>query len=191
MLTKNELILKAIFTAKRNAVLALQDLSENTANFTSSAWNTGNLNAHLLINSTANQWEAINAGLQSFWSDAFENISAALSNAQSSLQVNSDSFIKKDIKIQASLTQREEFINITSFCVFQASKETLADVYSNITLANALSVANITLINVHNTATGVGNTISDGVTGVGNTISDGFGATITISMNPKYYFKVL
>ena len=99
MLLKNEALLKVIFNAKRNALLALQDLSENTADFTSSAWNTTNLNAHLWLNSTSTQWEAINAGFQTFWSNAFENISAAITNAQSSLQVSSDSFIKKDIKI--------------------------------------------------------------------------------------------
>ena len=77
------------------------------------------------------------------------------------------------------MCRSEESDNNISFCVFQASKETIADVYNDITLANALHVANITIINVHNTTLGVGNTISDGVD-----------ATITISMNKKYYVKV-
>ena len=101
-MTKNEVVLKAVFDAKRKAFVALQDLSLTTANFTSSAWDTTNQNAQLMINSTAAQWEAINTGLQSFWNNALENISAALANAQSSLQVNLDSFIKLDMKIQAS-----------------------------------------------------------------------------------------
>ena len=54
-------------------------------------------------------------------------------------------------------------IMIIILLALQASKETLADVYNNITLANAQHVANITLVNVQNTATGVGNTISAGV----------------------------
>ena len=106
MLTKNEVVLKAIFNAKRNAFLALQDLSESTANFTSSAWDTTNLNTQLLINSTSSQWEAINAGLQTFWSNALENLNAALTNAQSILQVNLDSFIKINMKIQACSLKR-------------------------------------------------------------------------------------
>ena len=77
------------------------------------------------------------------------------------------------------MNRNEESNNNPSFFIFQASKETIADVYNNITLANAQHVANITLVNIHNTATGVGNTISDGV-----------GATITISINLKYYFKI-
>jgi len=130
ILTKNEVVLKALFDAKRKAFLALQDFSENTANFTSSAWSTTNQNAQLLLNSTASQWETMNVGLQNFWTNTLENLNSALNSAQSTLQ---------------------------------ASKETLADVYNNITLANAQHVANITLVNVQNTATGVGNTISAGV----------------------------
>ena len=88
ILTKNEVVLKALFDAKRKAYLALQDFSENTANFTSAAWSTTNQNAQLLLNSTTSQWQTMNAGLQNFWTNALENLDSALNAAQSTLQVN-------------------------------------------------------------------------------------------------------
>ena len=101
MLTKNEVVLKAVFDAKRNAVQALQDLSESTANFTLAAWSITNENAQNLMNSTAAQWEAMNAGLHSFWSNTLENLNAALTHAQSTLEVNLDLLIRFNIKIEA------------------------------------------------------------------------------------------
>ena len=94
MLAKNEAVLKGLFDAKRKAFLALQDFSENTANFTSSAWSTTNQNAQLLLNSTASQWETMNVGLQNFWTNTLENLNSALNSAQSTLQVNLDTFSK-------------------------------------------------------------------------------------------------
>ena len=87
ILSKNEAILKAVFDAKRKAFLALQDLSQITGDFTSQSLEITNQNVQTLLDTTVNQWEAMNASLQMFWNTTLDNLSLALTNTQSGLQV--------------------------------------------------------------------------------------------------------
>ena len=88
VLLKNKAVLKAVFDAKRNAVQALKDLSKLTTNFTVDAVGTTNLNLEALINNTSIQWELMNTGLVNFWNSTLSNLNAALTNAQSNIQVS-------------------------------------------------------------------------------------------------------
>ena len=87
ILSKNEAILKAVFDAKRKAFLALQDLSQITGDFTSQGLEITNQNVQSLLDTTVSQWEAMNTSLQMFWNTTLDNLSTALTNTQSGLQV--------------------------------------------------------------------------------------------------------
>ena len=87
ILSKNEAILKAVFDAKRKAFLALQDLSQITGDFTSQGLEITNQNVQSLLDTTVSQWEAMNTSLQMFWNTTLDNLSMALTNTQSGLQV--------------------------------------------------------------------------------------------------------
>ena len=87
ILSKNEAILKAVFDAKRKAFLALQDLSQITGDFTSQGLEITNQNVQNLLDTTVSQWEAMNTSLQMFWNTTLDNLSMALTNTQSGLQV--------------------------------------------------------------------------------------------------------
>ena len=86
-MSKNEAILKAVFDAKRKAFLALQDLSQITGDFTSQGLEITNQNVQNLLDTTVSQWEAMNTSLQMFWNTTLDNLSTALTNTQSGLQV--------------------------------------------------------------------------------------------------------
>ena len=101
VLEKNEAVLKAVFDAKRKAVIALQSLTDITGNFTVEAVEITNENLQSLMNSTATQWEAINTVIQAFWNNSLENLNSAITNAQSNLQVSLDILNLKNVKISS------------------------------------------------------------------------------------------
>ena len=103
VLEKNEAVLKAVFDAKRKAVIALQSLTDITGNFTVEAVEITNENLQSLMNSTATQWEAINTVIQAFWNNSLENLNSAITNAQSNLQVSLDILSLKMPKLEPFL----------------------------------------------------------------------------------------
>ena len=108
VLEKNEAVLKAVFDAKRKAVIALQSLTDITGNFTVEAVEITNENLQSLMNSTATQWEAINTVIQAFWNNSLENLNSAITNAQSNLQVSLDILNLQNVKISSfSLRQNK------------------------------------------------------------------------------------